>query len=982
MGKDKKPFSESKNMVRDEDSSHRTKDIDYRLLFQVSAVAITLSSVETAKYYDVNDVFLSVTGYTKDEVIGHTSEELGLYFNIADRTTLTDTVLSAGSINGLEVKARMKSGLLKDCLVSSVQIMVAGHPYFLSTIVDISDRKMAEDKEREAMSHQALISEVSARLVSLGNKEDVYKYIGEKVYSIVGDAYVFVSAYDPIDKTVQIKHLYGFSKFFETIRKNWGINPFEVKVPIAEMTAEELGLFKCRALVPMNQDPLYRLSGRRVNKQVCMAVEKLMGIKTCYTMGFSWEDRLYGGVGIACRNDEVFPQHKLIETIINLASVAIQRLYAEEKLRIEHENVNAVIAASPVGMLVLNSDQVIVEANPAAVKILGTELGELKNRFCGDFLDCQNRLEDPRGCGYSSSCRQCPIMVAIQNALGNNKGCGEQDTEVILGSGKGNLWLRFSIEPLILNNKRHAVLALQDITTQKKDELSLIKSERDYRNLFEQANDAIIIFDPDTEEVLDVNERACKIYGYPRQEFLGLRLKDISENIEKGERQLKKLVTENALVEFETIQYGKDGRKLYFLINSSMIDYHGKRLVLSINRDITERRLQESIIKETEEKYRLIAEKTTDVIWLMDLEGRSTFVTRSIQQFTGYTADEYLKQTIDDRFTKASAEYGKGIFGREIMSFRTNPEIRKNYFFVMVLEYVCKNGSTKWGELMVTPYFSAKGELVGIHGVTRDISERRENEKEIRRLNASLEQRVKERTLQLEATNKELESFSYSVSHDLKAPLRAIDGFSLMLLDDYKDRLDEEGKQYLETIRSSTQKMAQLINDLLTFSQLGRSNVKWTEADMESLVRLVYKENTSAEDKKKIKIIVGNLPKINADATMIHQVWVNLISNAIKFSSKVATPKLEIGSIKQNDEVIYFVKDNGAGFDMKYYDKLFGVFQRLHSSIDYPGTGVGLALVHRIVQKHGGRVWAESKENDGAIFYFSIPVRNGERSIV
>jgi light-regulated signal transduction histidine kinase (bacteriophytochrome) len=228
--------------------------------------------------------------------------------------------------------------------------------------------------------------------------------------------------------------------------------------------------------------------------------------------------------------------------------------------------------------------------------------------------------------------------------------------------------------------------------------------------------------------------------------------------------------------------------------------------------------------------------------------------------------------------------------------------------------------------------------------------------------------------MQLESTNKELEAFSYSVSHDLKAPLRAIDGFSLMLLEDYKDRIGEDGLGYLETIRGNAQKMALLINDLLTFSQLGRSNVNKTEADMEALAQLVFRENASSEDKKRIRFEVQPLPRVKADATMIHQVWVNLISNAIKFSSKVEEASIEIGSSRQNGEIVYFVKDNGAGFDMKYYDKLFGVFQRLHSASDYPGTGVGLALVQRIIQKHGGRVWAESKENHGTIFYFSIPV--------
>lgn len=238
---------------------------------------------------------------------------------------------------------------------------------------------------------------------------------------------------------------------------------------------------------------------------------------------------------------------------------------------------------------------------------------------------------------------------------------------------------------------------------------------------------------------------------------------------------------------------------------------------------------------------------------------------------------------------------------------------------------------------------------------------------------ADLERRVKERTAQLEATNKELESFSYSVSHDLRAPLRAILGFSDILKEDNHHEMSESAKQALETIQHNANKMNVLINDLLQFSKLGFKPLEKTEINSERLVNDVIQEiNQSTPNQAQFKVSL--LPVI-ADKNLLHQVWINLISNAVKYSSKKEKPTVEIGSYKMDNEIIFVIKDNGAGFDMKYADKLFTAFQRLHNMTDFPGTGIGLALVHRIISRHGGRIWAEGKVGEGATFYFSLPAK-------
>jgi light-regulated signal transduction histidine kinase (bacteriophytochrome) len=236
-----------------------------------------------------------------------------------------------------------------------------------------------------------------------------------------------------------------------------------------------------------------------------------------------------------------------------------------------------------------------------------------------------------------------------------------------------------------------------------------------------------------------------------------------------------------------------------------------------------------------------------------------------------------------------------------------------------------------------------------------------------------LEQRVIERTAQLEAANKELEAFSYSVSHDLRAPLRGVHGYVRMLKEDYHDRLDEEGNRLLDVVAGEAKRMGQLIDDLLAFSRLGRQKMGNTTVNLATLARSEFEHLTQGGAQSGPRFKLQPLPPVCGDPAMLRQVFANLLGNAIKFSRHQAVPTVEVGGWTNNGEVTCYVKDNGAGFDEKYTHKLFGVFQRLHSESEFEGTGVGLALVQRVIHRHGGRVWAEGKLNQGATFYFTLP---------
>lgn len=281
-----------------------------------------------------------------------------------------------------------------------------------------------------------------------------------------------------------------------------------------------------------------------------------------------------------------------------------------------------------------------------------------------------------------------------------------------------------------------------------------------------------------------------------------------------------------------------------------------------------------------------------------------------------------------------------------------------------------KDGTFYWVNTTIVPFLGDNGKPNQFVAILTDITERKKAEEEIQKLNIALQNRAQA----LEAANQELEAFSYSVSHDLRAPLRAVDGFSQMVLADYAERLDSEGKRMLGVVRSEAERMGHLIDDLLTFSRIGRLPVEPVAINMQVLVRKIYDELSALEPEREIRFILHPLPSVLGSESMIRQLWINLINNALKFTANRKVGEIEIGAKDDvPDGPIYFIKDNGVGFDMRYAGKLFVVFQRLHEQKEFPGTGVGLALVHRIIQRHGGRIWAEAAPERGATFYFTLP---------
>jgi light-regulated signal transduction histidine kinase (bacteriophytochrome) len=281
------------------------------------------------------------------------------------------------------------------------------------------------------------------------------------------------------------------------------------------------------------------------------------------------------------------------------------------------------------------------------------------------------------------------------------------------------------------------------------------------------------------------------------------------------------------------------------------------------------------------------------------------------------------------------------------------------------------DGSRFWANVTITALRDASGKLIGFSKVSRDLTERKRAEEKLAEYNEQLQRTNRE----LEAANKELEAFSYSVSHDLRAPLRAIDGFSQILLEEHSAALPAEAQEYLRDVRANTQCMGQLVDDLLALARLGRLPLNMQRTEPAAIVHRCLDELPKERNGRRVEIVVGDLPACSADSVLLKQVWMNLLSNAVKYTSRREAARIEVGGGPEDStgNSLYFVKDNGVGFDMRYAHKLFGVFQRLHLADEYEGTGVGLAIVQRIIHRHGGRVWAEAQPDQGATFFFTLP---------
>jgi PAS domain S-box-containing protein len=632
-------------------------------------------------------------------------------------------------------------------------------------------------------------------------------------------------------------------------------------------------------------------------------------------------------------------------------SIQIQHLEEERKHKALIRHFDYIVKYANDIFLLTDGDLNIVEVNDRAVQVYGYTREEML------------KLND-------RDLREPETLSQLYDQIKIVKETDEAFYETIHKRKNGSTFpVEASLRIVEIEGKNYYQAIIRDITERKKAEESLKESEEKFRSLFENAILGIYRTTPEGK-IIDCNPALFKMLGFDSLEELAKRNLEL-DGFESGYSRIEfknKIEIEGEIIGLESVWLKKDGTPIYVSENAKVIkDKNGKFLFYEGTvEDITERNLINNVLRESERKLREAQEMAHLGYWFWDVKTGNVEWSEEVYKIFRLNPKKFTPQ-IDSIMALSpwpeDNKRDKELINRAIENHEPGFYEQK---FLRPDKSIGYYSSTFQGN------YSEKGELISIVGAIMDITERKKADDKIRRLNEELEQRVIERTSQLEQSNKELEAFSYSVSHDLRAPLRGIDGFSLALYEDYFNKLDEKAKDYINRIRNSTLRMDKLIDSMLKLSRVTRFEIHYNKVNLSALAFEIV-ENIKIENKKrKSDFIIEENIFVEGDKYLLGILLENLLNNAWKFTSKNDKAVIELGTFKKDSETVYFVRDNGTGFDMKYYDKLFGAFQRLHSKKDYPGTGIGLATAQRIVHRHNGKIRAESEIDKGTTFYFTL----------
>ncbi len=1033
----------------------RESEEKFSKAFRSNPDSASITTFKDGIFIDVNESFTRDNGYTREEVIGQSSRELDIWAKPEERDRILKKLRKHGRVAYEEYSARTKSGEIRTMLFSAEPINVAGEACIIAVTTDITDRKKREQLQHDEnhvltlLGQGAELSELLDAIVRLGEEHDT---------SIKGSVLLFDSSKDCL---VQASGPSLPDDYKELLKDGLPIGPNVGSCGTAAYLKERV------IVTDIKNSPLFKPFEEAVKRSTNN------GLLSCWSQPIiSSSGELLGT--IANYSNKVGEPDadnlRVLEWSASIAAIAIERKRAEEALANEAIWRRILIEQSLDGIVILDGDSKVYEANQRFAEMLGYSTEEVRELHTWDwdtqwtreellemgrnvdetgyhletywqrkdgttidveisingatiagkkfiFCVCRNiterkqaemelitneerfRLIADNATDMISRIQMAPTIRTdyVSPSCFNITGYKQEEfyadpnlglemlhpddreffNKHIMSGNKKNqkpitirmfrkdgsiIWIEQTHAMIFDEHGEPSAMHLiaRDITARKQAEEALRESEQKFSKAFRSSPNTIAITTLKDGEFIEVNDSFTNITGYTRKEVIGRNSKDIDiwAKAEDRDRMLKMLQDKGQVYNEEFDFRVKSGEIRTWLFSAERIDIGGELCIISMTIDITELKRAQTALSESEEKFSRAFSSSPDIITIVHIKSNTFIeVNDNYINFTGYTRDEVIGHTASEIGIWAKKEERDRIL--EIMNKQgsvSNEEVHLR---------------TKSGDIRLA-MFSSEQILIGGEpcsiAVVIDITESKAAEEKLKQTLAKLENS----SAQLAATNKELEAFSYSVSHDLRSPLRSIDGFSQALLEDYENKLDENGQDYLQRLRGASQKMGELIDGMLKLSRLTRSEMHKDKVNLSTLVEEITARLHENQPERDVNFVISKGLSDRGDPELLRALFENLLGNAWKFTSKCEKTRIEFGTAQNGGKKTYFINDNGAGFDMTYVDKLFSAFQRLHETSEFPGTGIGLATVQRIINRHGGSIWAEGAVGKGATFYFTL----------
>ena len=935
-------FARNTTKRRVAEEALRKSEKKYETLFSEANIPILLVRYPELTTVDVNGAFVRTLGFSREEVIGKRSDDLGIIHLDGNVAKIADEIERAGSITGVELKAYTKAGEELTMLCNISLLDFDNEKYALITNLDITARKKAELK----------FFEISERFQKVFD----YSAAGMTITGLDGRF---------IDVNLRMCEMLGYSK--EELRG----------MPFSAVTYPED--------VAASNDMIRRMLSGEV---------KFVTFEKRYV-------RRNGEVFWAVANSTVLRDQSgsPVHFITQLRDISEQKA-AEERLREINERYQKSFDFSPIGMCLTDLDGRLLYVNRKFCEMLGYAREELEGESISDLTYAEDKWITDEN--YRRVKRGEAGNLAFEKRYIRRDGAF--------------FWSYVVVTVLMGPDERpdKCIVQIQDITERRRMEEELRSREAFSRAVMDNLPIGISVNSYEPPLVFEyMNDNFPRFYRTTREALTGA---DVFFDAVYEDPEYREVIRDRVLADmrsgdparmrWENIPISREGSETRY-ISANNVPVPGRNMHISIVTDETERVLTLEALEKNAARFLKLHEFDQAIIrgfetageigeaavgCLLELIGPGKAGIGIINAEGGnielITADRnrkgfrhrLLPMTVDETSLIWLLKRGGVSAYGDITDRSLKTLLRRLLGFVgekALLRPLCSAASPIGILCIAEPesgaFTETDREIVEEFGLQSVLAiEQHRLELQNARYATELEQMIGRRTAQLEEAVKELEAFTYSVSHDLRAPLRSLSGFVRILLEDYGERLDDEGRRVCGVIAGGAQQMGRLIDDLLALSRVARSTMALMPVDMEAMVNNQFNELTTEKQRARVSFSVGRLPEAVADPTLIRLVWMNLLDNALKFSAKKSEARISVEGARVGDELVYTVTDNGAGFNMKYADKLFGVFQRLHTVNEFDGTGVGLAIVQRIIHRHGGRVWAQGEEDRGATFYFSL----------